>query len=398
MCKSSKNRVTDMRQSFNIKGEKICFVMPFHIMEDRGGGAEVQAWLLARNLARRGANVSYIAQSVRNREGQKEIINGINVSWVKYAHHFRWSNGVSYYRTLSELDPDMVVQRTTSFVTGVIGLYCKRHQRKFVWICTDNESPSRWVFCRKQIHMIRKKSGVSLKAVPLLINAFIYDVSRHWGMKQVTHPFTQNNHQRTALRKAYRLDSHHMISGHAAPRTILKPRDKLVGGIVLWTANLSANKRPEKFVELARLGRNTDLRFVLIGSRADRLYLEDLFRNKPENLDWLGRRPFRETLAWFDRAAFLVNTSREEGFPNTYIQAWLRGVPVISLGVDPNNSIERHKLGYVVCDVEQLLQKIIYLVSHEKEYIQMSKHVMRYASFHHSDQKMTDSFLDVVLE
>jgi len=42
--------------------KKICFVMPWHITE-RGGGAEVQANYLSRELVNRGFSVYYICQS-----------------------------------------------------------------------------------------------------------------------------------------------------------------------------------------------------------------------------------------------------------------------------------------------------------------------------------------------
>ncbi len=96
--------------------QRFCFVMPFHMREGRGGGAEVQAWLLATELACRGFEVSYIAQSVQGKAGQRETIDGVTVRWVRYAHHFRWSNGAGYYRALAEISPDVVVQRTTSFM------------------------------------------------------------------------------------------------------------------------------------------------------------------------------------------------------------------------------------------------------------------------------------------
>ena len=48
--------------------------------------------------------------------------------------------------------------------------------------------------------------------------------------------------------------------------------------------------------------------------------------------------------ALYDRAKVLVNTSDVEGFPNSYLQAWIRGVPVVTL-IDPDGVIEREGLG-----------------------------------------------------
>jgi hypothetical protein len=55
-----------------------------------------------------------------------------------------------------------------------------------------------------------------------------------------------------------------------------------------------------------------------------------------ENLDLLGEVPLEEVNAQLAAGHLFVNTSKTEGFPNTFIQAWMRRVPTLSLDVDPD--------------------------------------------------------------
>jgi glycosyltransferase involved in cell wall biosynthesis len=84
--------------------------------------------------------------------------------------------------------------------------------------------------------------------------------------------------------------------------------------------------------------------------------LADLAREIP-NVDFKGFLPLSEVDKHFLVAKLLVNTSEHEGFPNTFLQAWSKGVPVVSF-VDPDNLITRHNLGFVVDSLESMVEKV----------------------------------------
>jgi glycosyltransferase involved in cell wall biosynthesis len=101
---------------------------------------------------------------------------------------------------------------------------------------------------------------------------------------------------------------------------------------VLWVGMLHENKRPELFLELAE--RLPHRRFVMIGGPrpgAQAFYERMRARAaRVPNLELTGFLPLAQVESWFDRARVLVNTSLYEGMPNTFLQAWARGVPTLA--------------------------------------------------------------------
>jgi glycosyltransferase involved in cell wall biosynthesis len=49
-----------------------------------------------------------------------------------------------------------------------------------------------------------------------------------------------------------------------------------------------------------------------------------------------------------------VNTSDYEGFPNTFLQAWIRRLPVVAF-CDPDGVIQRRGLGKVSVDAQRMI-------------------------------------------
>jgi glycosyltransferase involved in cell wall biosynthesis len=175
----------------------------------------------------------------------------------------------------------------------------------------------------------------SLRAPFQQIDRHLMDYAARWS----TAVIVQNREQASMLQDRFgRRDAHLIPNFHPAPSgSVEKPADRTT---ICWIANVKELKRPELFVRLAR--ELKDLRgaeFVMIGAQqmAGPAW-DDLSRQiaATKNLRYAGHMTMADVNALLARAQLLVNTSEFEGFPNTFIQAWMRAVPVISLDVNPD--------------------------------------------------------------
>ena len=101
---------------------------------------------------------------------------------------------------------------------------------------------------------------------------------------------------------------------------------------VLWVAMIQESKRPELLLDIAAL--LPQRRFVMIGGpRPGTEAFYERIRARAAtlpNVEFKGFLPLAQVEPWFDRARVFVNTSLYEGMPNTFLQAWARGVPTVA--------------------------------------------------------------------
>jgi glycosyltransferase involved in cell wall biosynthesis len=82
------------------------------------------------------------------------------------------------------------------------------------------------------------------------------------------------------------------------------------------------------------------------------------------------------------RSRVFVNTSESEGFPNTYLQAWARGTPVVAF-FDPDGVIAREGLGRTVRDLGQMQAAVHELLTNAVLWSTISRRCTEYVSARH---------------
>lgn len=113
---------------------------------------------------------------------------------------------------------------------------------------------------------------------------------------------------------------------------------------ILWIGRSDTfHKQPLRMLELAK--RCPDLPFLMILNKTHADVFEQIQAERPANLTIIEHVPHREIWDYYRRTRVFVSTSAYEGFPNTFLQCAVTGVPVASLSVDPEGILSRHDCG-----------------------------------------------------
>ena len=115
------------------------------------------------------------------------------------------------------------------------------------------------------------------------------------------------------------------------------------------------------------------------------------------NLTLYGRVPYHEIGDFYDRAKVFVNTSDVEGFPNSFLQSWCRGVPVVSF-FDPNGLIKREGLGVSPNSIDDMASAVHRLITDETEWRKTSQRCRSYMERTYGDDVVLKPYITALNE
>lgn len=312
------------------------------------GGGEVQQAIVAGLLQANGVRVSVLTGDY----GQPafEDRNGIHVHRVSSPGR-RGIKGLRFIyplltdvvAALDRIDPDIVYYRVAGFRTAAAAYYARTRGKRFVYACASDRE-----------FQVRSVSGLPRR------DEWLFQAA----LRAADAILVQNIRQRELLAKAFGRDGVIVPNCHAEPNAGRAAH----AGAVVWVGIFKPVKRPELFIELAR--RFPSKKFVMVGGAdnandPDHAYHQEMraLAAGVRNLEFVGFVPFSKVGQHFDDACLLVNTSDREGFPNTFLQAWIRGVPSMSF-VRPE--VDPGRVGTIVCsDLDDMAMRLGELITHE---------------------------------
>jgi glycosyltransferase involved in cell wall biosynthesis len=334
------------------------------------GGSERQQWLLARALAASGWAVC-VGTRQGLKEGERRTIEGVEFHGMKqgvYLQYCLWF--------LLRTRPDYLYWRGASHLWGPLVQMAYWLGVKTIFAAAFDTD----VFPR--IALTARQRWWPLYA---------------WGLSKTDWVFVQHEGQMEQLssrwrQKALVVRSIADANGNFIPHGDREP-------YVAWVGMLRQPKRPDLLVEIAK--RSPQVKYIVCGGatshRSPLGYgqnIIDRFEGM-SNIEFRGQVSPKEAEEIIAEAAVLLCTSDQEGFPNTFLQAWSHGTPVVTLQVDPDSTIKRLEIGVVTGTVEASVEQLRRLLGLPLERQRIAIKCIEYIGSYHSAEMVVKTFEDL---
>ncbi|MCU7812782.1 MAG: glycosyltransferase family 4 protein [Candidatus Thiodiazotropha sp. (ex Notomyrtea botanica)] len=345
------------------------------------GGVERQTALLAKWLANNTEhNISIITWNESNTKD--EVIDKVRI--IKLCKRDDGIPGIRFFyprwhsliQSLKKANADVYYQNCAEYVTGQVALWCRQNNKKFVYsVASDPDC------------------DINLPSLRTYREKVLYK----YGLKNANRIICQTKSQQNSLRLGFSLSSEVLPMPCPGPMdNFIQPKhlqdDKFH---VLWVGRIASVKRVEVLLDIAE---SLDgIIFEIAGGADQELdYARNILdRASAINNVILHGKLNREQLnKRYSAVSAFCNTSLYEGFPNTFLEAWSYGLPVVST-INPDTVITNNDIGINVKNTEEFINAFTFLRDNERIWKSMSNSAREYYLANHSTNNAMSNFLEI---
>jgi len=316
----------------------------------------MQAWMTGEELLHRGWDVHYASEM--NDVPQPNVVDGITLHGLPEHPSYWKGNRKPLRKLMHELQPDVIYTRVFDPYVGHVVME-KPPGAFVIWNMASGNDGKPWPFL---VHGWRTQPGFSyFKRFPVMVyaNYIARQGRRGADLILAQQRDQQNDLARIGLSSEIVRNSHKPVPEEEVQTHDGEP-------LILWADSIKDIKRPEIFLELVRRCKDLPATFLMLGRILHENYrslVDQAVRDLP-NFRYGGFIPLNEVETYFRQAHMHMKTSLPiEGFPNTFIQSWLHGIPIVSYQGDPESLLRDGGLGVRADSIDELEKAVRELVN-----------------------------------
>jgi glycosyltransferase involved in cell wall biosynthesis len=316
---------------------KILFIQGSH-PDDKIGGAELQSWILAKNLAKTN-QITYFATKNNSSKIKKYEKQKVHVVKMPRMKKYSIKEFICIYKVINEKLPDIIHLRYFEYIIMIRIITYLLKLPLIYHVSHDHncmiKPPNKNSFKKKIFHALNFLCLYMANGVVL-----------------------QNDCQKQLFR--YKPQNYIVIS-NSVDKYSHCSKNLSNQRVILWVGNIKYIKNPLAFIEIAKELKECNCKFIMIGYPQDNKLSTIVKKNSKslQNLIYIPGVKYDNIYKYFEQASVFVCTSYAEGFPNTFIQAMSANCPIISMSVDPDYCFTKHRIGLLSGTLSNLKKDIL---------------------------------------
>ncbi len=196
-------------------------------------------------------------------------------------------------------------------------------------------------------------------------------VQKHYFTKLMDHTFSISECVRESVKNCWDYDSKVLYLG--VNEIAREARAKKEIKNIIWIGSVIDRKRPYLLLECAKAFPNLQFTIIGDGDKSQEL-IHVLKTEEYKNVQYLGRIPNEQVYKELEKADLLLMTSDKEGLPKVIGEAMMSSVPAIYINECYSvDYVQDGVNGFGVASVEEMKQKVQYLLDSPEKYQEMSK-------------------------